>query len=68
MVTWEAQVSWKNLLTEGGSSNNRKIIDSIRPIRQTAHPIHHGSESATAQLLGISRSHDNLNGKNGVYG
>jgi hypothetical protein len=50
MVTWKDHASWKNLLTELGRGNNRKITDSIRAIRQTAHPMHHGGESPTAQL------------------
>jgi hypothetical protein len=50
MVTWKEHASWKNLLTEVGRGNNRKITDSIRAIRQTAHPMHHGGEIPTAQL------------------
>jgi hypothetical protein len=50
MVTWKDHASWKNLLTEVGRGNNRKITDSIRAMRQTAHPMHHGGESPTAQL------------------
>jgi hypothetical protein len=54
MVTWKDHASWKNLLTEVGRGNNRKITDSIRAIRQTAHPMHHGGESPTAQLPEVS--------------
>jgi hypothetical protein len=50
MVTWKDHALGKNLLTEVGINNNRKITDSIRAIRQTAHPMYPGGESPTAQL------------------
>jgi hypothetical protein len=50
MVTWKDHASGKNLLTEVGRANNRKVTASIRAIRQPAHPMHHGGKSPTAQL------------------
>jgi hypothetical protein len=54
MGSWTDHTLWKNLLREVGRGNNRKITDSIRGIRQTAHSMHHGGESPTAQLPEVS--------------